>query len=423
MSPRGWVADWRVFGPVLIWGGLAALGLLALAERVEAYLGIDFFWDLGVYTEAVRVHAGGGNAYGDLDGLRYVYPPIVLSAMTALGAALVPLLLGFYAAALVLLLTAPMRKIALCLVLFAGLTFGMDDTFIRSVATGNLTLFAHIVLIWLLLVRWPAAPGPAFWITVFLLSLLKPYFLAYAAVPLLAIGMTRPLALKALIIIAASLAVWAVQAWLFPERSGAFLGSLRAQVFQGDPGYVTGDVGFGLYAFAALITPYPALALALHTTIVGFGAGLVLVWRRSTASSAETILVAAILVAVLANPRLKIYDAWVVQAGAIFLIISTRSMWLQIPALLGLLLVYQSVPVPRGGDLLGPDFEIIRKFAIGHLPWIVALFVLWLAYSGAPGGTAPPQEHDRRRRFDKKEAPSESDMKSPARAREVAQET
>ena len=369
------------YGIVWFWGVLVILGIMALSERVRAYLGSDFFWDLEVYTEAITVHRAGGNAYGDLGGLRYVYPPVVLFAMAALGEALAPLLTGLYALSLALLLARRMWIFTFCILLFAGLTIGMDDTFVRSMATGNLTLFAHIVLIWLLLSRWPHAPSLGFWVALGLLSLLKPYFLAYAAVPVLAIGMHRDLLVRAGATILISGAIWASQAWLFPDTYAAFLASLRAQVFQGSAGYITGDVGFGLYAFAALLVPDPKAALMLHGTAVGVCAILVLVWRHGASPDIRTsrvLLMAAIAVAILANPRLKIYDAWVLQAASVFVIIQVRQGWIQAIALSGLLAIYQSVPVPRGGDLLGPDFEVIRKFALGHLPWITAVVVVYL---------------------------------------------
>lgn len=324
---------------------LAAIGLLAiLAALAAAALGGEgLFWDLQVYQDAADMVAAGGNPYVEMTGLRFVYPPLLLAAFAAAGSALTAALAALYLGATALLATRAMRPLALGAAVSAAAFFALPQAWAMGFATGNVSLFLHILIAWTMLRGARFGAGP-FLALVVLASMFKPYYLAYLLVlPLLEGARARVLLLGGAAVGAVA-AVAAAQMALAPEMFADFLDSLSAQAVGeasqgggpgGGPGGGAGggvDMGKGFYALAAKALG-PEGGAAAHVLIAGalcLGGG----WAaartaRGMAPEARLrfLVLTAIVLANAANPRLKVYDWAMLQAAAtaaILMLLSLR---------------------------------------------------------------------------------------------------
>lgn len=357
---------------------IAALGLASFAWTLARYrYGGAILWDLEVYVQAARLQRAGGNAYTDLDGLRFVYPPIVLWGMAALGPALKPVLLAMYALALALTSQRSLRAIVIGFALFSGLTWLSVNRAGLSVLTGNITLFLHLALVWAWMSAPPARPRFVFWALVIVAAIAKPYFLAYLALPLLtrprANAHFAPVAVTAAIV----LGVWGAQAWLAPEAFGDFITSLRGQVFKGSDIAHKGDVGHGAFYYFAMVTGNRSLALILHTALFALFGWMI--WRmRVRGAPADTIVFATLCFVIACNPRLKIYDDAILSAIGTAWVISLMP---RVPAParwrgpLMILGVYWSLMLAGRATGIGTLTDIARIFE-SYGPALVAIILM-----------------------------------------------
>lgn len=271
----------------------------------------NLFWDLHVYTAAANVARAGGNVYVGLNRLQFVYPPLVLKAFAALGSALPGVFLCFYVFVLFALALPVMRGLLIGLILFSGMSFSIHSRFVIALATGNITLYMHmaVVLAWLVGVQ-TGRRGP-FWSAVFICALLKPYFLAYILVPFVVFGLQGTTVISAVAVVLGTAATWGMQWLAWPRIFADFLHALHRQVLSGTTAGSLGDVGHGLYYFFAEIVGSRSIGAGIQLIV---SIGLVVVslalskqWRRRGLSASE-ISLAALALAVLINPRLKVYD-------------------------------------------------------------------------------------------------------------------
>ncbi|KAA9005085.1 hypothetical protein [Histidinibacterium aquaticum] len=305
----------------------------------------EVFWDLGVYEAAVTAFNQGQSAYQSFEGLYFVYSPYVLFAFASLGTWLPAAFLLLYLAATLLFLRSGIG-LPLFLAAIASSVLTVSSIFMTSVGSGNVTIFLHFLAITASFAVFQApasrARAATFFVTVCLISLIKPYFLSYLVFGVLAERSRRRVAASLLCALS-----WAVlfgaQALSHPDLFGEFLASLRLQAL-GSGGGAGQDVGLAPYSvFGEFVGRYPALVL--HVLFVaGLATLLFGVWRFSGMApdpkeSRTLLFLTALILVTLLNPRMKVYDYWIVGAASalVFYLLLKRAEWLEQLTWFGLL--------------------------------------------------------------------------------------
>jgi hypothetical protein len=175
------------------------LGLIWLVASFQ-FVENSIFWDLGIYAKAINVLNSGGDPYSpdQLGGyLSFVYHPLVLHVMALFGSWLSPVLMMFYTASIVYFLLGLKKNSNLWLSAF--LAFAYCGIGFISIASGNLTVFFHLILLGILvrdssqdldknkngnLLKSTSTNSP-FVILLLAFSIIKPYFLIYLVIPLI----------------------------------------------------------------------------------------------------------------------------------------------------------------------------------------------------------------------------------------------
>ena len=330
-------SDWAV-------PACASLGFLMIAAYlVHKYRGGDFFWDLQIYLEALSTRRAGGDSYGALNSGRFVYSPLVLRFMSLIEAWLAPLLVVAYAGLGVAFLTLKEGRfflLALFLSVFCFFNFG----FAVSVQTGNITTVVHFAVLLVALASFSRGPG-LFLGVVVLAAIIKPYFLSYLLLGLVIWPMQWRYLLASVAAVAAVVAVFGLQRVLLPVEFDQFVSSLQAQALgNGDgPGR---DVGRAPYYFLGSFLG-KEIGLVLHVACVALLGGLFVLYQsrigKLMPDHDRTMLLFwfALIVCILINPRMKVYDWWVLQAACCaVLLLHIRYRFVSPLVLLGLATVF-----------------------------------------------------------------------------------
>lgn len=290
------------------------LGWTSLFITIAFFLRDGGFHDLSVYTDAVAVLQHGGDPYtyrNPHNGFVFIYAPLVLHAFAALDGNLGWALLLCYAAVLLLLLKPEMRPVALgILIAAAGMIF-VRNRFGQSVRAGNVAVFLHLTIIFLWLRYGRHGRDTLFYVAVLAAALIKPFFLAYAVVPLLCGAAILPVLVKGFGVTLGTAAVWLAQRWLWPDDCRRLLAAMAEQILGKDGHAYSGDLGLGFYRLGAFAFDNATVAMGVHVVLA---AGFVAVWyvinRRNRGTTNGDVLasLSALAVAILVNPRLKVYD-------------------------------------------------------------------------------------------------------------------
>ena len=173
------------------------LGLIWLVASFQ-FVENGIFWDLGIYAKAINVLNSGGDPYSpdQLGGfLSFVYHPLVLHVMALFGSWLFPVVVTFYIASIIYFLFSLKKNSNLWLSAF--LAFAYCGIGFISIASGNLTVFFHLILLGILArgasqdleqkknSKLPTSINTTFVILLLAFSIVKPYFLIYLAIPLI----------------------------------------------------------------------------------------------------------------------------------------------------------------------------------------------------------------------------------------------
>ena len=275
---------WAIFTVLLV------TGVLSVASQNFA---LKPFWDYQIYDAAMSCFHDGCNPYtANLGRYRFVYPPVFLRVFAPFNFTLAYSLLILAMVGVGLWrLSSLFGKADIAIV---GLL--TNATGVLSLLTGNLTLFAHLFIIGLALDAFERAgrlaPVLIFAGAVLLISVIKPYFLAYAIV--LLVLRPRRIVLFAVVVFGAALAA-ASQAFTDPELWRSFKASLIAQTFS------RGDLGFTLFSVVYEKTGVLVVGVGAHLAVIGglaittavlLGSGLIArtarlrrgLWRRGRRS-------------------------------------------------------------------------------------------------------------------------------------------
>ncbi len=318
---------------------ILVFGLICIAHGRSMLVGDHFFWDARVYAHGISTWKAGlvdpysqEAAYdnGQEIPMRFVYPPLFLKSGAAISQLLpgkfsFPLYLAFDALAMAsipwLLATGYVRSDWLT-PLLAAFLFTLQPRFLmeRALLSGNMaTLFYALVLaagaLGLRRKRWLF-----FYLAVCLASLVKPTFLMFLLLPLLA---GEGQLLPSIFSIGAVFAAYAAERLAWPGLSHSFSDAVYAQVV------VNHDFGLGLYGYFArlghgiAILRSPEKALFCHfAVIVPLVLSVFLLRKRRGLPSAANLWVPALLVlTILANPRLQGYDADIAVLPALYICI------------------------------------------------------------------------------------------------------
>ncbi|MEQ8666136.1 MAG: hypothetical protein RIC16_10445 [Rhodospirillales bacterium] len=311
---------------------LPALIGLALLVAAASYI-VDqshpVLWDLEIYQNAIAIDKAGGNPYEDFEAVRFAYAPMVLELMSFMGfstlqyALLAGLALATFAHRLMrLLLVGALASVSIYAI--------FPVSFLQAFQTGNVAAPFHLLLVFTFFLtrdRWRIA----FYATVLLFSLFKPYFLAYALLPALT-DRLNPRALIPTAVVAGLCGLAFVAQYLVaPQQFELFLLSLDTQgihledASRSDPDAAPPMVGRSLYYYVAAVADLPSwLKLLVNWTVTGsiafwaFKAGHRAARRIPDRDERYAFVAFLAIVAVnLINPRLMVYDWFIMDAAAI----------------------------------------------------------------------------------------------------------
>ena len=299
---------------------------LLFANLVYVAFDQTAFWDLAVYQSAVDIYANSGNAYTDIEGLKFVYPPMVLTTMAIFGPYLSIALCGLIIGSLLCFAHQSMHNLFLGLVVSTAIFITPQITQFYAFQTGNITAPLHILIIFSLLCSNRGENLIPFLATVAIASIVKPYYLAYLVVPLF--FQNTSIRLLIMLGVAAGIPVisFAFQYLAMPELFAQFLSALQTQAIGTNDGAGAGrDVGRGLYYYLGTVAGLPRMsAITLHFALLLPFAGFAFFTARRFANIIqdkqlrfEFLVLVGIIVAVILNPRLKAYDWIIMDAAAV----------------------------------------------------------------------------------------------------------
>lgn len=290
---------------------LWSLSAAACFLLVLAFSGTSgsFFWDYHVYEKGLSCYLQAPDPYACASGnFPFVYPPAFLKVFsvvdfpTAFAFLVLASAAGIVGIALSLKSLIPYHRLAPCLIL--GFLIGGSG--FASIQTGNISVFAHLLLVSLsyclykhrsIYTLTPHA------IAIIFFAAIKPYFLAYA---LLYLFLPRR-SLSAFVAVLISVAsIYIVQPVFYPQLWAGFQGAIYGQiVHHGDAGisilgvfsrFGMGKAGFILHLLLMLFVVLTSIVLRSRHAQSSL--------RISSAS--ELFYFLAILI--LLNPRLMSYD-------------------------------------------------------------------------------------------------------------------
>ena len=299
----------KIISLLLVLGFLGNLPYLLRADH--------FFWDLNVYQTAVNTFNNGNDPYLDLQGLKFVYSPYVLMFFSQFGEQLTVLFYAFY---VLIFLGFAMsdRGIELLLASFIATPLFMEEFLTTALTTGNLTAFAHFLVITLVSFNYPTLCLVA----VCIFTIIKPYFGAYFLLILVVWRTEYWIRGKTLIAFVVTALIFISQIFVYPNLFNNFILSLSNQAL-GDNDLR--DVGIGIYRIAAVYQK-SGFALVTHSIVWSSIVLSLLFIIRSLKNRMDSkvfeklIFFTCLVVVTLSNPRLKVYDYWIISAASLILL-------------------------------------------------------------------------------------------------------
>ncbi len=313
----------------------------------------SYFWDLDVYQNAINIFNSGGSPYFELNGLRFVYAPYILILFSFLGAHLSFSLIIFYLSSVFLILR---EKLGNQLILYSLISTGIfyNDFLARSIATGNITIFLHFIIISSAFIR-SRNHLIYFLLAISIAGFIKPYLFAYAFLGFFLWpkekNYVKLLSITTLLIGC----LFASQLLLAPGLFSNFKESLFLQAIgtMNGPGR---DVGLAPYwIFGNLMNRW--LALGLHFIVVIFlGIPYIKLGKAidkflNAEDALKILFFISLIFITFLNPRMKIYDYWIVigsSTGIIFTLLHQTKLLsnertLPLIIIIGLLFIFMPV--------------------------------------------------------------------------------
>ncbi|MEM5402001.1 hypothetical protein [Paraburkholderia unamae] len=298
------VHDDRAWLPWSLSAAVCFLLVLAFSSKTGS-----FFWDYHVYEKGLSCYSSGPNPYACAAGdFPFVYPPVFLKVFSAIDFPISFALLvlasvaGIACVSIHLKSFIPYHRLAACLIL--GFLIGGSG--FASMQTGNISVFAHLLLVSLsyflykhrsIYTLTPHA------IAIIFFAAIKPYFLAYA---LLYLFLPRR-SLSAFVAVLISVAgIYIAQPVFYPQLWAGFQGAIYGQIVHHEDAGISilgvfsrfgmGKAGFVLHLVLMLLVVVTSIALRSRHAQSAL----------RISSTSELFYFLAILI--LLNPRLMSYD-------------------------------------------------------------------------------------------------------------------
>lgn len=303
----------------------------ASAVLIYLYLAYPYgsLWDMSVYLRAISDLSKGIDPYRINAGLPFVYHPLVLDSFAFLNriAPLKAWLLVLYAMSSGWFVMEVMKwlrtnahartdrqtiredtgwRASGCASLLSAAAFG--GVGIVSIQSGNMTAFMHFALIAAFLRRSRSSEllvrnFP--FILIAVLSVIKPYFLAYLLIPASLHESNWKKVQGSALTIATFLLLWMPSRYFSPEAYSSYIGALHYQMLD------LGDVGYSFFMFYRRVVHNDLIALTLHGITACAAlimAVKVLPKKLETGENEGLVIFLLYSVLTLASPRMKEYD-------------------------------------------------------------------------------------------------------------------
>ncbi len=278
----------------------------------------NYFWDLNVYQNAINIFNSGGSAYLDFDGLRFVYAPYVLILFSLLGKTLSFSLVVLYLSSCLFILR---QKLGSQLILYTVISSSVffNDFIARSFATGNLTIFLHFSIITSACIRCKKHKE-IFLLIILIATLIKPYLFAYVFLGFTIWPNERKYIKGLSITILLITLLFVSQLFFTPDLFRDFTESLFLQAI-GDRGGPGRDVGLAPYwLFGSVLNRYFALGLHfIFVFLLGksfFHLAKLLDKFLNIEDARKLIFFISLICVTFINPRMKVYDYWIVLGSS-----------------------------------------------------------------------------------------------------------
>ena len=313
------------FIPLLFAIGIGLIWVFFFSEFIEN----GIFWDLGIYAKAINVLNSGGDPYSpdQLGGyLSFVYHPLVLHVMALFGSWLSLALMAFYIASIVYFLFSLKKNSNLWLSAF--LAFAYCGIGFISIASGNLTVFFHLILLGILArdasqdleqkknSKLPTSRNTTFVILLLAFSIVKPYFLIYLAIPLIMQWGKKEGFAKKLRLVLTWMSIFIIlmvsSSLFYGAEFSAFITSLQNQTLgKRDLGY-----GFVMFFYDYYLSAGPLIyrafflhfAIAFLLLLISVYLAIKNKWLSTDNSNSAYFPFLLYFLLTLFNPRLKVYD-------------------------------------------------------------------------------------------------------------------
>ncbi|WP_395066878.1 hypothetical protein [Paraburkholderia silvatlantica] len=271
--------------------------------------GGSFFWDYHVYEKGLSCYAQGPDPYVCASGdFPFVYPPAFLKLFsiidfpTAFAFLVLASAAGIACVSLSLKSLIPYHRLAPCLIL--GFLIG-GSGFV-SIQTGNISVFAHLLLVslsYFLYTKRSVYTLVPHALAIILFSAIKPYFLAYA---LLYLFLPRRSWFAFVAVLLSVAGIYIAQPALYPQLWAGFQGAIYNQIIQ------HGDAGLTIFAVFSRFG-MAKVGFILHLLLMLFVISISAVLRfrhgqRSVQISSASELFYFLAILILLNPRLMSYD-------------------------------------------------------------------------------------------------------------------
>lgn len=287
---------------------LSAIACFLLVLTFSGKTG-SYFWDYRVYERGLSCFASGPNPYACASGdFPFVYPPFFLKIFSAVdfSAAFSLLVLTSIAGIACVLIhlksSIPYRRLVPCLIL--GFLIGGSG--FASIQTGNISVFAHLLLVslsYLLYKNQSTRTLAPHALAIVFLSAIKPYFLAYA---LLYLFLPRRSLVAFVAVVLSVSGIYIVQPAFYPELWAGFQGAIYDQIVRhGDAGLTIFGVfsKFGMGKIGLLLHLVLILLVVLTSIKLRKRYG-----RNSLRITTGSELFYFLGILILLNPRLMSYD-------------------------------------------------------------------------------------------------------------------
>ena len=313
------------FIPLLFAIGIGLIWVFFFSQFIEN----GIFWDLGIYAKALNVLNSGGDPYSpdQLGGyLSFVYHPLVLHVMALFGSWLLLVLITFYITSIIYFLFSLKKNSNLWLSAF--LAFAYCGIGFISIASGNLTVFFHLILLGILArdasqdleqkknSKLPTSINTTFVVLLLVFSIVKPYFLIYLAIPLIMQWGKKEDFAKTLRLVLTWMSIFIIlmvsSSLFYGAEFSSFISAVQNQTLgKRDLGY-----GFVMFFYDYYLSAGPLIyrAFVLHFAIA-FLLLLISVylaiknkWLSADNLNSAYFPFLLYFLLTLFNPRLKVYD-------------------------------------------------------------------------------------------------------------------